>query len=54
MSAGPDGKPHTSDDVQVLLQTRGSRTSLTAFQGVDHAADADYDAYLRHRGVLAD
>ncbi len=51
MSAGPDRQLDTADDVEVLEQTTNSRRSITSFEGVDHAADADYAAYLQRRGV---
>jgi hypothetical protein len=51
MSAGPDRELDTADDVEVLEHTTSGRRSITAFGGVDHAADADYDAYLARRGV---
>jgi hypothetical protein len=51
VSAGPDREIDTADDVEVLQHTKNGRRSMTAFEGVGHAADADYTAYLARRGV---
>jgi hypothetical protein len=51
LSAGPDRELDTADDIEVLEQTTNGRRSITAFEGVEHAADADYAAFLKRRGV---